>query len=61
MVQTLTFLESVYTRDDSYTEAGLLSLASHPTENYFLISYTNNEVTVVVEKIFYQDRYEYQI
>ena len=56
IIQIFDFSESVYTRDDSYTEAGLLSLAFHPTENYFLISYTNNEVSVVVEKIFYQDQ-----
>ena len=53
--QIFDFSESVYTREDSYTEAGLLSLAFHPTEEYFLITYTNNEVSVVVEKIFYQE------
>ena len=35
---------------DGYSEMGLLSLAFHPNENYFMMSYTNNEVSLVLEK-----------
>lgn len=56
ITQLFDFSNSVYTREDSYTEAGLLSIAFHPTENYFLMSYTNNEASVVVDKIYYEEQ-----
>lgn len=56
ITQLFDFSNSVYTREDSYTEAGLLSIAFHPTEDYFLMSYTNNEVSVVVDKIYYEEQ-----
>ena len=40
----------VLSRNEFETEAGLFSLAFHPTENYFIISYSNKENVLVVEK-----------
>lgn len=40
----------VLSRNEFETEAGLFSLAFHPTENYFIISYSNKDNVLVVEK-----------
>lgn len=56
ITQIFDFSNSVYTREGSYSEAGLLSIAFHPSEDYFLMSYTNNEVSVVVDKIYYEEQ-----
>lgn len=36
-------------------EQGLYSIAFHPTENYFVVSYSNNEIALVVEKYNYSN------
>lgn len=38
--------------DLEFFESGLFSLAFHPTENYFLVSYSNKENNLTIEKFF---------
>ena len=36
-------------------EAGLFGMAFHPTENYFLVSYSNRDNYLTVEKYYLDD------
>lgn len=54
----LNFDEKVYYKPDGYSETGLLGLAFHPEENFFLVSYTNNEVSLILEKVNYEGSIE---
>ena len=54
----LNFDEKVYYRPDGYSETGLLGLAFHPEENFYLVSYTNNEVSLILEKVNYEGSIE---
>ena len=42
----------VLDRNEFGTEAGLFSMAFHPTENYFLVSYSNRDNYLTVEKYY---------
>ena len=37
-------------------EQGLYSIAFHPSENYFVVSYSNNDIALVVEKYEYSSK-----
>lgn len=45
----------VLDRNEFGTEAGLFSMAFHPTENYFLVSYSNRDNYLTVEKYYLDD------
>lgn len=39
--------------DEKFFESGLFSMAFHPNEDYFLVSYSNMENNLAIEKFFY--------